>query len=941
MSSNLASSKVTYTSISSHGDTLAWAVDFFGLREPDSPEAAPASPDYVSSPEEPEQVPPSPYYVPEDPEEDSEDGLVDYLADRGDDDDDDDSSNDDEEDEAEEEEEHQASADFVIVPTVDPVPSFEETDPFKTDESAVTPPPPPTDQVEAEILLALPAPPPSPLISLSPPSANECLARCLATPALPSSLYSPPPVPISLPLLLPPLPPLPTSLFIPPLVDRREDIPEVELPPHKRLCLTTPTSRYEARESSTAAIPTGDLTEVVEEIAPMTLEEVNARVTEIVERVNVLTKDREFHQETVFMMEQEALVSREAWHTALRQIQALQARDPTHAYDPEGIDSCAQNNMPPKRTSATARAATAAGASMTATVVEQLIKAKAIEFANDQMDQKVLTITERQDEQKRKLEFDAGNNQGHQQQNKRQNNKRAYTVGPSEKREYMKSLPLCIKYNYHHKGPCAPRCNRCKKIGHLTRDYRSSGPNCNNTNRWNYRMTQNASTCYECGVQGHFKRDCSKLKNKNHDSNVVTGAFLLNNLYASILFDTGVDRSFVSTTFSSLIDIAPTTLDHYYDVKLADGKIIRIHTIIQGCTLNFLDHLFNIDLMPVELCSFDVITGMDWLAKYHAVIVCAEKIVRIPWGNETLIVHGDESNQGNETRLNINSCTKTYKTRYGHYEFQVMPFGLTNAPEIFMELTNRVCKPYLDKFVIVFIDDILIYSKNKEENEEYLKLILELLKKEELYAKFSKCEFWIPKKELNMRKRYWLEFLSDYDYKIRYHPGKENVVADALSMKERIKPLRFGALVIRRCRRYDQEGSTKGEVGTTYGWNLMLTWQELVTLLWRSEDCDYARVSLVKILYLSRGRTFWQAGELNPRYVGPFKMLEKVGSIAYRLELPQELSRVHSTFHVSNLKKCYSEEPLTIPLDGLHTDDKLHFMKEPIEIMDREVRRLK
>ncbi|GJV69219.1 putative reverse transcriptase domain-containing protein [Tanacetum coccineum] len=206
--------------------------------------------------------------------------------------------------------------------------------------------------------------------------------------------------------------------------------------------------------------------------------------------------------------------------------------------------------------------------------------------------------------------------------------------------------------------------------------------------------------------------------------------------------------------------------------------------------------------MPTELGSFDVIIGMDWLAKYQAIIVCAEKIIRIPWGNKTLIVHGDGRNQGNETCLNIISCTKTqkymlkgcivflahvttketkdkseekrledvpivrdfpevfpedlpvreeditkmaFRTRYGHYEFQVMPFGLTNAPAVFMDLMNRVCKPYLDKFVIVFIDNILIYSRNKKEHEEHLKVILELLKKEELYAKFSKCEFWIPK----------------------------------------------------------------------------------------------------------------------------------------------------------------------------------------------------
>ncbi|GKD76624.1 putative reverse transcriptase domain-containing protein [Tanacetum coccineum] len=99
-----------------------------------------------------------------------------------------------------------------------------------------------------------------------------------------------------------------------------------------------------------------------------------------------------------------------------------------------------------------------------------------------------------------------------------------------------------------------------------------------------------------------------------------------------------------------------------------------------------------------------------------------------------------------QLRVREEDIPKTaFRTRYGHYEFQVMPFGLTNAPAVFMDLMNRVCKPYLDKFVIVFIDDILIYSKNKQEHEEHLKQILELLKKEELYAKFSKCEFWIPK----------------------------------------------------------------------------------------------------------------------------------------------------------------------------------------------------
>nr|GFA89427.1 retrotransposon protein, putative, Ty3-gypsy subclass [Tanacetum cinerariifolium] len=203
-----------------------------------------------------------------------------------------------------------------------------------------------------------------------------------------------------------------------------------------------------------------------------------------------------------------------------------------------------------------------------------------------------------------------------------------------------------------------------------------------------------------------------------------------------------------------------------------------------------------------------------------------------------------------------------FKTRYGHYEFQVMPFGLTNVPAVFMDLMNRVCKPYLDKFVIVFIDDILIYSKDEKEHEEHLKAILELLKKEELYAKFSKYEFWIlkvqflghvidaqgihvdpakiesvkdwtfPKSPTEIRQflglaGYYRRFIEgfskiakpmtkltqkkvdfewgdkqeaafqlDYDCDIHYHPGKANVVADALSRKEREPPLRVRALVM-------------------------------------------------------------------------------------------------------------------------------------------------
>nr|GEW64835.1 reverse transcriptase domain-containing protein [Tanacetum cinerariifolium] len=147
----------------------------------------------------------------------------------------------------------------------------------------------------------------------------------------------------------------------------------------------------------------------------------------------------------------------------------------------------------------------------------------------------------------------------------------------------------------------------------------------------------------------------------NPDSNVVTGTFILNNRYAYILFESGADRSFVSTTFSALFNIPHTALDVNYTVELANGRIARSNTIIRGCTLNLLYHPFNIDLMPVELGSFDVIIRMDWLSKYHVVIVCDEKIVRIPYENEILIVRGDKSYGGSSSRLNIISCAKTQK----------------------------------------------------------------------------------------------------------------------------------------------------------------------------------------------------------------------------------------------------------------------------------------
>ncbi|GKA33275.1 putative reverse transcriptase domain-containing protein [Tanacetum coccineum] len=515
-----------------------------------------------------------------------------------------------------------------------------------------------------------------------------------------------------------------------------------------------------------------------------------------------------------------------------------------------------------------------------------------------------------------------------------------------------------------------------------------------------------------------------------------------------------------------------------------------------------------------------------------------------------------------------------FRTRYGHYEFQVMPFGLTNAPVVFMDLMNRVCKPYLDKFVIVFIDDILIYSRNKEEHADHLRIILELLRKEKLYAKFSKCDFWIrivqflghlidnqglhvdpakieavknwasPTTPTEIRQflgliGYYRRFIKDFS-KIakflteliqknkKYIWGEKQesafqllkqklceapilalpegnndfvVYCDAslqglgavLMQREKViayasrqlKPheenytthdLELGAVVfalkIWRHYLYGTKGTmftdhkslqhildqkelnmkqrharaqslqsalgTQLDMSTAYhiktngqsertiqtledilracvidfrkGWEnhsplvefsynnnyhasikaapfealygrkcrrtLPVCWAEFrdVQLTGpkiiqettekivqirqrlqaaRDQQRSYTNVRLKPLEFHVGDRVilkvsprkgvirFGKRGKLNPRYIGPFKILKRVGPVAYKIELLEELINIHNTFHVSNLKKCLSDESLVIPMKELRLDDKLNFVEEPVEIMDREVKQLR
>nr|GEV51950.1 putative reverse transcriptase domain-containing protein [Tanacetum cinerariifolium] len=894
-----------------------------------------------------------------------------------------------------------------------------------------------------------------------------------------------------------------------------------------------------------------------------------------------------------------------------------------------------------------------------------------IEFATEMMDKKMLTHAERQAEHNRKFDDTSRNTQHQKQPPTRNNVARAYTAGQGDRKPYGETKPLCPKCNYHYDGPCAPKCTNCKKIAHLAHDCKGRPAAANNNNNATTNNNQRAQganargiTCYECGVLGHYKSDCPKLKNGNQRNRAGNG----NAVERAYAVGTAESNLNLMICHGSLIDIIPTTLDHGYDVELADGGIIWVSTLIRGCTLNFLNHPFNIDLMPIEMGSFNVIISMDLLVKYNAVIVCDEKLVRVPFGDEILIFHGDESINGHESRLNIISCTKTqryllkgchiylahvttkeaedkskekrlqdvpivqdfleifledlpgipptrqvefqinlvlgaapvarapyrlapsemkelsdqlkelankcfirpgfspwgapvlfvkkkdgsfrmfidyrelnkltvknrypliriddlfdqlqgssiyskidlrsgyhqlrvreeeipktaFRTRYGHYEFQVMPFGLTNAPAVFMDLMNqKLCSavilalPEGSEDFVVYCDalikglDAVLMQREKviayglrqlkkkvyrvhgpqkltthlrPEGIEYETTPLtEAMKPENL--KSEDVEGMLienskdPEKPLKaklephadgtlcMNNRSWLPCYGELrtlimheSHKSKYyvHPSSDKMYQDmkllylwpnmkadiatyvskcltclkvkaehqkpsgllvqpeipqwkgqyhhgfchqapkgtkwkrhhmgssgpthqvcTLSTDEETDPMdKLARLYLKQVKAFQKAMGTRLDMSMAYhpktdgqSKRTIQTLEDMLRACVIYFGNGWGKTLTVGIT-LERSCAFWQTREVEP-VIGPFKVLAKVGTAAYRLKLPEQLSRVHSTFHVSNLKKCLSDEPLAISLDEVHIDDKLSFVEEPVEVMDREVKRLK
>nr|GEX85625.1 hypothetical protein [Tanacetum cinerariifolium] len=558
----------------------------------------------------------------------------------------------------------------------------------------------------------------------------------------------------------------------------------------------------------------------------------------------------------------------------------------------------------------------------------------------------------------RELVEQAVQRKAHHQQNKRQETARAYATAPAKGKAYARTLPKCNRCNLHHTGRCPPKCRRCQRLGHHEADCKVRLP-CTEDN-----PLRNV-TCYGCGEKGHLRHLCPKGRNQQNE-----GARA---------------RAYVVVETHSRIRMC--------------SRIVSTNTVLRGCTLALFSHTFKIDLLPTRLGSFDVIVGMDWLSYHRAVIVFYEKIVRIPLPNgEILEIHGDRPEKDPKSL----SCIKADEVRLNDKRTvcdfpEVYPDDLTGLPPITKPLTQLTQK-----------NEAYVWGDKQEESFCILK------------EKICNAPVLALPDGPNDFVRRWIELLSDYECEIKYHPGKANVVVDALSRKERLKPRRVRAMSMTiqsglKAKILEAQGEASKDLKAPTEWLRGLErhfekrddvhpgadkmYYDLRDLYWwpgmkrdipdSGHDAiwvvvdrltksahflpirkDYKTKKLARI-YINKivarhesiisdrdGRFashLWQAlqkalgTKLNistayhPETDGQrsFEIVERVGRVAYRLKLPQKLSCIHDTFHVSNLKKCLAESDAQIPLEEIKVDESLRFVKEAIEIVERDVKKLK
>ncbi|GKD72534.1 putative reverse transcriptase domain-containing protein, partial [Tanacetum coccineum] len=352
---------------------------------------------------------------------------------------------------------------------------------------------------------------------------------------------------------------------------------------------------------------------------------------------------------------------------------------------------------------------------------------------------------------------------------------------------YCRVVPRNVNpVNVRYPTPSRGACYECGSTDHL----KPACPRLNSAqgsgeNRPNQVVANNKG--HGRGNQGNQARGRAFMlgaEEARQDPNIMTGTFTLNNHIATTLFDFGADYSFVSTTFIPLLGIEPSELGFRYEIEIASGQLVEIDKVIKGCKLEIEGHVFDIDLIPSGHGSFDVVIGMDWLSNHKAEIIYHEKVVRIPLlDGKVLRVLKERLKEKARLLMSVKASDKKQEEIVmvkDFLEIELIPGAVSIAKSLYRlapseleelsgqlkELKDKVFirprlspwgapvlfvkkkdgsfrMPYLDKFVIVFIDDILIYSKTREEHVEHLRLVLELLRKEKLYAKFSKCEYWL------------------------------------------------------------------------------------------------------------------------------------------------------------------------------------------------------